>query len=49
MRENLEWLEDHDLDEESDEAAKRLGLIKGDAQALVQDIGDEGMLGSLFR
>lgn len=40
MEKNIEWLRDHDLDEQSMEAAKRLGLIKGDVQALVQSLGD---------
>ena len=38
MEKNIEWLRDHDLDEDSVEAAKRLGLMKGDIQALIKVI-----------
>ena len=36
---NVGWLREHDLDEHREEAAKRLGLIKGDADALAQLLG----------
>ena len=39
LRENLEWLEEHDLDAETVEAAKRLGIMKGDIQAIIRSMG----------
>ncbi|MFW5950084.1 MAG: hypothetical protein ACOCR6_01885 [archaeon] len=38
---NLEWLRDNDIDDNSLEAAKRLGLIKGDVQALIRGLNDD--------
>lgn len=40
MEENIEWLQEHDLDEHSKEAAKRLGIIKGDAEEIINTLGD---------
>ena len=40
MERNIEWLHDHDPDENTTEAAKRLGLIKGDVQALIWSLDD---------
>lgn len=40
MKRNIEWLREHDLDEDTIEAAKRLGLIKGDVQALIWSLDD---------
>lgn len=37
---NIEWLREHDLDEDTTVAAKRLGLIIGDAQAVIQSLDD---------
>lgn len=37
---NVKWLREHDLDEDTIEAAKRLGLIKGDMQALIWSLDD---------
>jgi len=46
---NTEWLREHDLDEHSDEAAKRLGLIKADSDALVNILsGHRPLLVGLF-
>lgn len=41
LRENVEWLEEHDLDEEKEEAVKRLGIVQGDAMALVRLLSDD--------
>ena len=40
MERNIEWLQDHGPDEKATEAAKRLGLIKGDVQALIWSLDD---------
>lgn len=40
LRENVEWLEEHDLDEEKEAAVKRLGIVQGDAMALVRLLSD---------
>lgn len=40
MERNIEWLREHDLNEDTTEAAKRLGLIKGDVQALIRSLDD---------
>jgi hypothetical protein len=40
LRDNLEWLEEADLDEEKNEAVKRLGIVQGDARALVHLLSD---------
>jgi len=36
MKVNIEWLQEHDLQENSQEAAKRLGLIKGDVLGIIE-------------
>jgi len=38
IQKNAEWLSEHDLDEEPVEAAKRIGLIEGDAAALKRSL-----------
>jgi len=40
MERNIEWLREHNFDEDTTEAAKRLGLIKGDVQALIWSLDD---------
>lgn len=40
MEQNISWLRDHDLQENRFEAAKRLGLLKGDIDALIREVGD---------
>jgi len=43
MQKNMEWLKNNDWGENQNEAAKRLGLIKGDLKALWYDaFGMEG-------
>lgn len=37
-QENVGWLAEHDLDENKIEAAQRLGLIKGDVNAIIKQL-----------
>lgn len=41
IEKNVQWLREHDLDEHRFEAAKRVGLIFGDATALKRLLGDK--------
>lgn len=35
---NVEWLQEHDLDENKTQAVQRLGLIKGDVAAILRQL-----------
>lgn len=41
IKRNAEWLQEHDLEENSIEAARRVGLILGDAKAIKRSLGDD--------
>lgn len=39
--ENVEWLRHHDLEENKEEAVRRLGLIKGDTNAVLESLSTD--------
>lgn len=38
LQKNAEWLAEHDLEDQTLEACKRLGIMQGDIDAIVDDL-----------